>query len=234
MSRAVGLSRPIKIEWLDKTIELINENKNENEISDELHEYLSYEIKDKTNLNKTRSSLLKTWVKVADEDKEYRDFALKCCKNNYDQRMAVHWCMLLKAYPVFFDISNFIGKIFMIQDTFKISWLKQKLAESWGDRTTLFYSIDKIVKTMKNLYVLDNESIGVYKCNTYKINNADMIELFVMTILRTSDSAYFEITDLSRMSAMFPFEFSVSHELIYNSSRFKTDNFGGRIVLAND
>ncbi len=234
MARGIGLSRPIKLEWLDKTVELLNENKTESQITSELGEYLSFEIKDKTNLNKTRSSLLKSWVKVPEENLELRDLAIQCHKNNHNNRVAVHWCMLMAAYPVFYDVCTYVGKIFNIQDTFTTAWLKQKLAESWGERTTLLYSVDKILKTLKNLGVIENVSVGVYKCNEMSINDPEVIKLFIMTILRSKEKSYYEISEISQTSSMFPFKFDVSHELLHNTDQFSLNNFGGKVVLTDD
>ncbi|MEA5051743.1 MAG: hypothetical protein VB021_09780 [Oscillospiraceae bacterium] len=44
MAKMVGLSRGLKKEWLDKTIQFVLEEKSESEIKDELNDYLAYEI----------------------------------------------------------------------------------------------------------------------------------------------------------------------------------------------
>ena len=90
MAKMVGLSRPIKIEWLNKTVELIKEGKTTDEISKELKFYLSFEVKDETNLNKTRSSLIKIWVKTPDEYNEIKEHALKIYDNENTNRLLVH------------------------------------------------------------------------------------------------------------------------------------------------
>jgi hypothetical protein len=64
MAKIIGLSRSIRLEWLNKTVELVLEGKNETQIKDELNEYLSFEIKSPTVLRKTREILMNIWVKL--------------------------------------------------------------------------------------------------------------------------------------------------------------------------
>ncbi len=44
MGKMVGLSRNLKLRWLNKTVEYVLENKSEEEIKEDLNDYLSYEI----------------------------------------------------------------------------------------------------------------------------------------------------------------------------------------------
>ena len=61
MGKMVGLSRNLKMTWLNKAVELLSENLPEQEYKDRLNEYLSFEIKSPTNLRKTREILMNLW-----------------------------------------------------------------------------------------------------------------------------------------------------------------------------
>ena len=58
MAKIVGLSRNLKLQWLNKVVELASSNLTEQEIKDQLNEYLSFEISSPTNLRKTREILM--------------------------------------------------------------------------------------------------------------------------------------------------------------------------------
>lgn len=234
MARMVGLSRSIKIEWLNKTADLIVEGKLENEIKEELNEYLSFEIKSPTNLRKTREILMNIWLKSGDELEGLRSMALAAYKNEKSNKLAIHWCLMIAAYPIFADVCALLGKLTNIQDTFTTSWLKEKLFETWGERTTLLHSSDKILQTLKYVGAVESIKIGNYKTIKYQINDDDTIALLIKTILLTNEKAYYEISEISTTPQMFPFEFNVSHEWIHNTNQFSLNNFGGKIVLMND
>ena len=63
MSKIIGMSRNINLEWLNKVADLYITGKAEDEIKDELNEYLSFEIKSPTNLRKTREILMNIWAR---------------------------------------------------------------------------------------------------------------------------------------------------------------------------
>ena len=67
MAKIVGLSRNLKLQWLNKVVELASSNLTEQEIKDQLNEYLSFEISSPTNLRKTREILMNIWVYENDE-----------------------------------------------------------------------------------------------------------------------------------------------------------------------
>ena len=62
MAKMVGLSRNLKLTWLNKAAELASVELTEQEIKDQLNEYLSFEITSPTNLRKTREILMNIWV----------------------------------------------------------------------------------------------------------------------------------------------------------------------------
>lgn len=234
MAKMIGLSRSIKLEWLNKTVELVLEGKDERQIKDELNEYLSFEIKSPTNLRKTREILVTIWVRTSDELSTLKQQALEAYKDEKSNKLALHWSMMLVAYPVFSDVCALIGKLTNIQDTFTTSWLKEKLFEMWGERTTLLHSIDKILQTLKQIGAIENEKVGVYRIKKYPVTGIKTIQVLLLAILHLRERAYYEIAELSSVPQVFPFEYNVSYELLHDSDLFTLSNFGGKVVLTVD
>lgn len=234
MAKMIGLSRSIKLEWLNKTVELVLEGKDETQIKDELNEYLSFEIKSSTNLRKTREILMTIWVRTPDKLAELKKQALEAYQDEKSNKLAIHWSMMLVAYPVFSDVCALIGKLTNIQDTFTTSWLKEKLFEVWGERTTLFHSSDKILQTLKLIGAIKNEKVGVYRINKYPVTDVKTIQVLLMAILNLKEKAYYEVAELSSVPQAFPFEYNVSLEWLHNSDMFTLSNFGGKIVVTAD
>ena len=234
MARIVGLSRSIKSEWLNKTAELVLEGKGETQIKDELNEYLSFEIKSPIVLRKTREILMNVWVRIPNEFSILKQSALEAYKDDKSNKLALHWSMMLVAYPIFSDVCALIGKLASIQDTFAASWLKEKLFEMWGERTTLFHSCDKILQTLKLIGAIENEKIGVYRIKKYPVTDVKTIQVLLLAILRLRERAYYEIAELSSIPQAFPFEYTVSLEWLNNSDLFTLSNFGGKIVATID
>ena len=232
MAKMVGLSRSVKLEWLNKTAELVMQNKSEQEIKAELNEYLSYEIGSATVLRKTREILLNTWVRIPHAT--IKKQALQTLDGDKKNWLVVHWCLLLLAYPVFGDVCGLIGKLTKMQDEFTTKWLQEKLYELWGERNTLFHSSAKILQTIKCLGAVDNTKPGVYSVRHFPVNDPEAITMILMTILQLQNKAYYEIAELSVVPQMFPFSYSISHEWLHASQSFSLNNFGGKVVLSGE
>ena len=216
---------------MNKTVDLLLERKALPQIKEELNEYLSFEISSPTSLRKTRESLIRTWAFRQDASEKIRDAALQAYGRSGDQKLVLHWCMLLTAYPIFADACSLIGKISTIEGSFTTLWLRQKLYELWGERTTLDVPVKNILRTMVDFGVLEKVSTGVYKIRQRPVWEESSICVMVSTILSMKQKAYYEIVDLPQAPQMFPFVFDVTHELIYHSGDFQLSSFGGKAVL---
>lgn len=231
MAKMVGLARPLKIEWMNKTVDLLLEGKAPLDVKEELNEFLSFEIDSPTSLRKTRESLINTWVNNQEGTDDLRKTALQAYSEMRSKSLALHWCMLVASYPIFADISSLIGKVSTIEDTFSTMWIREKLYESWGERTTLDVPVKNILRTMVDFGTLEKVKTGIYKIKQQPILDDAIIRVIVLTILSLKQKAYYEITDLPLAPQMFPFVFDVTHEFIYNTGCFELSNFGGKAVL---
>ena len=232
MAKMVGLSRAIKIEWLNKVVSLVNEGMAPENIKDALNDYIGFEISSPDNIRKSRAILMNLWVYPFEDEKAnlIRKQALEAIKNGNEDKLAMHWCMLLLYYPVFVDVTGMIGKLSSMQDSFSLAWLKDKMFEEWGERTTLFHSLDKIMQTLRQIGAVDSKN-GVYTVNHYEIKDATTKKILLKTILALKMQAYYEPSELSKVSQMFPFEYTVDSELIFGNQDFELGNFGGSPVV---
>lgn len=232
MSKIVGLSRAIKPEWLNKTVEFVLQGDDDATIKEKLNEYLSFEIESPTNLRKTREILLTVWVKPAAFAPEIHSKAVEAFRSERSNKLALSWAMLLLAYPVFADVTGLIGKISNVQDTFTTSWLREKLHEEWGERTTLLHTCDKILQTLKYLGTIESVKTGVYRIKQYKVSDEKTISVLLLSLLALELKAYYGIPELSRIPLFFPFEYSLSTDWLHKSPDFTLENFGGKTVLS--
>ncbi len=231
MAKMVGLARPLKIGWLDKTVDLLIDGKTTVQIKDDLNTFLTFEISSPTSLRKTRESLINTWVIPNEDVTAIRTDAVEVYRDNRQASLPIHWCMLTLSYPIFADISTLIGKISTIEDTFTTMWVREKLYESWGERTTLDVPVKNILRTMIDFGVLTKEKPGVYRVVQFPVHDDATIRIILRTILALKQRAYYGLADLSSSPLMYPFHYEVTHEFIYNSTCFDLGNFGGQTVI---
>lgn len=232
MARMVGLSRNLKLPWLNEVVRLYAEGLDENQMKEQLNDYLSYEISSPTNIRKTREILMNIWVYENDYTDALRDEALRLIRKDSDYSLPVHWCMMLAAYPVFQDMCRLIGKIGEFEETITTKQIKQKLFDEWGERSTLYHSSDKLIATLKAMDVLESEKVGVYSIKKHALDKPEIVNFLLDVMMKIDDAGYYSLLNLENSLYLFPFEYKVSKEGIMEDDRFTVGTFGGEISFS--
>lgn len=232
MAKMVGLSRNLKLQWLNKTVELVIEGLKAAEIKEQLNEYLSFEIESPTNIRKTRDILMNIWAYENDYTDKIKATALDLIRRYPEYSMPIHWCMMLAAYPVFDDMCKLIGKIAEFQEEITLAQLKQKLFDAWGERSTLYHSIDKLMATLKALEVLSCKKPGKYHVSTHKINNLEVVSFMVYVMMLVDNRGYYTFDEINSSAYLFPFDYILEKETLFEDSRFAMNNFGGELSIS--
>lgn len=219
MAKMVGLSRKITLGWLNKAAEFYMEREKDTDVKKQLSDYLSFEISSATNLRKTTAILLHVWCFEDVARDRLREQAQVLLAEDNDNALLVHWCMLLAAYPIFIDSTKLIGKLLEFQDEFKLSTLKDKVFEQWGERATLYHSLDKIMATFIELGALERIGNGLYKQKNKLTVNKKAKKLILHTMLILNGGNSINMDNLNDNPVFFPFEYNITMEdLLYNEN----------------
>ena len=232
MAKMVGLSRNLKLPWLNEVVRLYAEGLDDNQIKEKINEYLSFEIGSPTVLRKTREILMNIWVYENDYNSALRDEALRLIQKDSDYAIPVHWIMMLAAYPVFQDMCRLIGKIGEFEETITTKQIKQKLFDEWGERSTLYHSIDKLIATLKAMDVLESKKVGVYSIKKHQLSRLEIVNFLLFAMMKIDDAGYYSLVNLENSLYLFPFEYKVSKEGIMEDDRFTTGTFGGELSVS--
>ena len=232
MAKTVGYACSIRLQWLKKAIQLLEENLDEATYKQELNEYLSFEIDSPTRLRKTREILMNIWVYENEVNSKLRDEAISIIQDMPKYALVVHWCMMMASYPVFVDMCKLIGRLSEFQDEISLSQIKQRLYDEWGERTTLYHSIDKLISTLKELNLLSSDRPGKYKIVKHAVRNNRVSVFMIYAMMLIGDSGYYSFAELSNAVFFYPFEYQIEKELILGDSRFSTNNFGGELSVS--
>ena len=233
MSKVIGMSRNINFEWLNEVANLVLAEKREIEIKESLNEYLSFSINSPTNLRKTREILMNIWVRTEEKDIKVKKLALEIFNTNKSSnKLVAHWCMMLLSYPVFGDIVTVIGKMADKQFDITTAQVKTRMFDVWGERSTLYHSIDKNIKTLKDIGTLDTIKTGLYKVEGFNIEDERAVTLIVATLLILKDKLYMRLEELENSYEFYPFKYNLDLEILQTSGLFSFDKFGGEIVIS--
>ncbi|MEO2563995.1 hypothetical protein ABHA59_08855 [Clostridium tertium] len=233
MSKVIGMSRNINMDWLNEAANLVLSEKSEINIKESLNEYLSYSINSPTNLRKTREILMNIWVRTEEKNIKIKELALNLFNTNKSSNKLVsHWCMMLLSYPVFGDIVTVIGKMADKQFDITTAQVKTRMFDVWGERSTLYHSIDKNIRTLKDIGVLESIKTGLYKIENINIEDERAVILIVATLLALKDKLYMRIEELESSYKFYPFKYELDLECLQRSELFSFDKFGGEIVIS--
>lgn len=233
MSKQVGMSRNITIEYLNKVIELMNTEDDMSLIKEALQDHISFYIQDKTNINKTVNILTNIWLLDTDNNKNIKAYARKIVtKSSETTKLVANWCMILITYSVFKDIASTVGKLDDMQLELTSKVIMEKMLDSWGERTTLVHAIPKNIKTMKDINVLEPVKTGIYKSKKYEVKDSEAVILIVATLIHLKKKLYLSIDELINDEAMFPFKYNIDLEMLQESKLFSFDRFGGEMVIS--
>lgn len=232
MAKMVGLSRNLKLRWLNKAAELASGNLTEQEIKEQLNAYLSFEISSPINIRKTREILMHIWVYENEINRKLKDEALSILHDMPEYALVIHWCMMMAAYPVFVDMCRLIGRLSEFQDEISLSQMKQKLYDAWGERATLYHSIDKLIATLKELDVLRCDRPGKYQIVKHVVRSGRVSAFMIYAMMLVDGSGYYTFADLSNAVYFYPFAYQIEKERLLTDKRFSMHSFGGNLSVS--
>lgn len=233
MSKQVGMSRNISLDYLNKTIELMKNEDDIERIREDLRGYIGLYINDNTNIRKTANILSNIWLEDDEDNRNIKDYARQIAKSNNDNlKLVAHWCMMLITYNVFKDIASVIGKLEYMQIEIASRLIREKMTDMWGERPTLIHAIPKNIRTMRDINVIEPVKQGVYKVKKHKVDDERAIILIVATLIHLKDKLYLSLDELNDDSLMFPFDYSFDTGALEDSNMFSFDRFGGELAIS--
>jgi hypothetical protein len=141
-----------------------------------------------------------------------RDRALKClAAANGENRVAVHWAMVMATHPFFFDVATHVGKLLALHGQANRSQIKRRMTESWGDRSTLERTIQPVLKSMAQWGVLkpgsEKGSLVVAR-NPIRVSE-EIAELLVHGVM-LSQGRGMSLSQLVSHPSIFPFKLQLN------------------------
>ncbi len=234
MSDWIGFSRSIKLDWLNKAAEIYMEEKDHRKVKFALDKYLTEKIVSKYNRRKTVNILIRIWVNVEPQHTQLRDTALNLFKiANENEKLAIHWSLVMVAYPIFRDITAIIGKLLDLQDDFTLSMVRRRIYELWGERSTLQYALNKIVRSVTEWgTVEDGSKPGDYQGKEQLcIDKKEVKLLLIRAYLVTSEKTCLRFIEVNNLDELFPFKLDLKLDDFNGSKGFSLNKMGSDVVI---
>jgi hypothetical protein len=234
MSRrgTLGFDRRIDLAWLDAAAAKAASGASNEEMRAYIWGFLDGVVSGNTHgsaRQKTTTVLHHIWGDVPERTKSLRDRALvEFGSCSPDERLALHWAMMLGTYPLFSDTASAIGRLLALQGQFTLSHITRRLVSTWGERSTLARAGQRIVRSMVQWGALhDTGSRGFFEAVAKKrdVNSAVGIVL-VEALLVDAEAAVLPLAQLLGNPALFPFALQLNAGHVRGASQFRVHRQG--------
>ncbi|HOO33675.1 MAG TPA: hypothetical protein PLB99_11130 [Thermotogota bacterium] len=213
--KKIGIKQAIHLDWLEKTLNLLEMGLDLEEIRGELKRYLQKKrfVVDKTKFyskqtqNFVISNLLKTWV-IPDKDLfNFRNALLDLQKK--ENSLAIHWAMISSAYPFWHFVAYYTGRLFKLQNEVSKKQILIRLKEQYGDRETISRYTDYVLKSFLEWGVLKEVDVnGVYIIgNQQEIAQPQTVVCLLESVLNCYHKKQFDYNSLLDSPSLFHFKY---------------------------
>jgi hypothetical protein len=145
-----------------------------------------------------------------------------------EERLGLHWAMMLARYPVFTDVASTVGRLLMLQDSVTLSLLSRRLADSWGSRSTVDRAVQRIVRSMIQWGVLEDTALaGEYRAQEQRIHLSPEIGAVIAeALLQDAEGNAMALGVLISHPALFPFDVRAGAASLRNARQFRIHREG--------
>jgi len=213
----IGIKQAIRIEWLDKAVNLLLSGLDTKSIRAELHDYLSERKGDGTTGERSKNTrsfavtnIMNIWVTPAKEILPLRDDALNLLKEKPDLAKAMHWAMICSAYPFWYNTAVQTGRLLNLQDQVTQKQIIARLKEHYGDRNTIERYAKYVISAFVYWDVLkETAEKGCYtQGKRNKIMDEEAIALLCEAMLLATKEGKSTIGDFVNSPALLLFDLS--------------------------
>ena len=210
--RQVGLSHPIKLDWMNLTALEVSRETDLVQIAKHLEEHLREEIQGSESRRKSINSLIRIWATMPESQIRFQQKTIKLFLDaNADERIWLHWGMSLTAYPIFTEVVTTIGKLLKLQTYATSGQIHRDIYSHWGQRSTLTKSIRSILTSIKDWKVIqyDSKLRRYIPGKKYTTNRSELEIWFIEAFIRSTNKQI-NIQQLNNAYPLFPFTFKIT------------------------
>ena len=212
----IGFSRLIRLEWLERTANLILAGNDEPSIYDALQRLLDNKLYGGKNVKggsreKTIVILRKIWVRPPNDLVCLRDDGLKLLSRvPREEHIAVHWGMTMAVYPFWSAVAMHIGRQLRLQGTTAVGQVQRRISEQYGERGAVSLAVQKIFLSLADWGVLKRTAKrGIYASGlSLAMDDIEVIAWLVEALLHARQNDSIDLKAILNSPSLFPFRIS--------------------------
>lgn len=225
-SPRLGLDRDLRLAWLDAAAAISARRLSSSETQAVLMRALDGEVPGTTHgsgRGKTVTVLRRIWFSVPPDIAPLRERALALVtEGDRNDRLALHWSMLLATHPFFADFASVAGRLLALQGAFDRPQVRVRLAERWGDRSTLARAVPRMLASLSEWGVLALKGSQFAPRGKRLMASSAHAEILIEAAVLASPGQTASLQAIAVSPMLFPFDASAGIEPVRR---------GGRLVV---
>lgn len=162
-------------------------------------------------LDKTITILMRVWIKSPAELAELRLSGLELLKQVPRSRhMAIHWGMVMAAYPFWASVAAQVGRLLRLQDSVAAPHIQRRMRERYGERETVSRRTRYVLRSFIDWGVIrESEEKGIY-CSgvSLLIDEPRLMSWLIEAQLHSNPKGRNLYSELRDSLCLFPFHFA--------------------------
>jgi hypothetical protein len=215
----IGFSQRVRLEWLEKTANLVLAGNDDASIKGVLQELLENKLSvggnaKRGNREKVITILMKIWVRPPIYLYPLLREGLKLLSYlPYEYHIAVHWGMTMAVYPFWGSVAAHVGRLLRLQGKASHAQARRRIIEQYGQRPTVKDAVRRVLRSMVDWGVIKDaktyhsrRSDGTYEPGlTLTIAQVELIAWLVEAFLLTNQSGSADLRSVLDSTSLFPF-----------------------------
>ena len=178
----IGYDRPLKPEWIYKTLRLVEPGKKPEDFYD-AYDNIAIELTGKDGRRKTRTVLFRTFIYSFQENKSLiaENFLIQLSKEkDFNYMKPIYLAMFIMDYEILKYFTQTYFKIFDSSQEISSTVLTKKMTETYGDSEIVKRSTRSFLKTLSDFGIIIPKSKNVFE----QISKVSLLEEQVADILK--------------------------------------------------
>ena len=192
-ARKVGIGRLVRLDWVEETARLVLAGNDKKAVHDALDARLGDQISQGGNAprsgrEKAITVLIKTWLLVPKGLEGLRNNGLDLLRQAHDgDRLAVHWGMLLAAYPFWGTVAARVGRQIRLDGQAAAAGVQARIREEYGERPGVERATRYVLRSFVDWGVIcESDHPGIYgPAPTHPIHAPELTSFLGEAVLRS-------------------------------------------------
>lgn len=218
----IGFSQRVRLEWLERTANLVLAGNDEASIYSALQEMLEDKLSvggnaKRGNRDKVITILMKIWVRPPRDLQPLQQEGLKLLSHlPREDHIAVHWGQACAVYPFWGAVAAHVGRLLRLQGTASHAQIRRRIMEQFGQRSTVKDAVRRVLRSMVDWGVLmdakahdSRRTDGMYvPGRSLAIAQVELIAWLVEAFLHAHPNGSVALRTVLDSTSLFPFRLS--------------------------